>query len=345
MFKPIYSYTDQIVKNLTGIAAARAIVLNAPLVPKWEVSLRREALIHSAHASTAIEGNRLTLEEVSALARGRNLMLRRKDKQEVLNYLKALEQIPGNATLKVLTPAGLCHIHKTVTRGTLDNPKDEGVFRDCRVAVVDKATGRVVFEPPAAAMVRPLIDDFLQWFNSPVVYKIDPVLQAGISHYELVRIHPFVDGNGRTARVLASLSLYRRGFDVKRFFALDDYYDHDRPAYYSALKNVDSKTLDLTAWLEYFTGGVAESITAVKQRVIGLSRDVRALKERGQIALTARHMKIVEYLTDKGRISNRELRVLFGISDEAARKEINKLVKLGVVRPNGRGRSLHYLLA
>mgnify|MGYP001617776974 FL=1 len=87
MFKPNFKYTDKIVKDLTLISEARTIILNSPLIPKWEVSLRRDALIRSAHSSTAIEGNPLSLDEVTDLAAGRDIMVRRKDKQEVLNYL------------------------------------------------------------------------------------------------------------------------------------------------------------------------------------------------------------------------------------------------------------------
>ena len=111
---------------------------------------------------------------------------------------------------------------------------------------------------------------------------------AGISHYELVRIHPFVDGNGRTARALATLILYLRGFDIKRFFALDDYYDSDRPAYYAALQSVNQETLDLTGWLEYFTGGVLISLSKVKERVLQLSLEKRKRNAKGQIALSER---------------------------------------------------------
>ena len=85
MFKPQFSYTSKIVNNLVEIASARAIILTAYLVPKWEVSLRREALIRATHASTAIEGNPLTLDEVSKLAQGRQVTATRKAKQEVLN--------------------------------------------------------------------------------------------------------------------------------------------------------------------------------------------------------------------------------------------------------------------
>lgn len=344
MFKPNFNYTNKIVKNLTLISEARAIILNSPLIPKWEVSLRRDALIRSAHSSTAIEGNPLSLDEVSALAAGRDIMVRRKDKQEVLNYLKALEKIPEFSEKDPFLSKDLLEVHKIVTKDTLDNPKDEGVFRNRQVIVGNRITGEVVFMPPPTVQVPKLVDDFLEWFNSPEANEIDPIIEAGIAHYEIVRIHPFIDGNGRTTRVMATLVLYKRGFDLKRFFALDDYYDHDRRAYYAALRAVDPKGRDITAWLEYFINGVAVSIEAVKKKVIGLSKDIKALKEKGQIALTDRQIKIVERIIEKGRITNREIRKMFELSDEAVRKEISKLVEIGVLKSEGKGRSLHYVL-
>jgi Fic family protein len=198
--------------------------------------------------------------------------------------------------------------------------------------------------PPPTERVNQLVNGFFEWFNSPEISGIDPVIEAGLTHYEIVRIHPFIDGNGRTARVMATLVFYKRGFDVKRFFALDDYYDQDRRNYYAALKSVDQNTLDLTGWLEYFTDGVAVSIKAVKDKVIGLSKDIKLLKEKGQVALTQRQMKIVERIIEKGAITNREMREIFGLSDEGARKEITKLIELRVVKRKGKGRSLYYVL-
>jgi Fic family protein len=174
-------------------------------------------------------------------------------------------------------------IHKIVTKNTLDYPEDEGFLRNRQVHVVN-GSGATVFMPPATEEVPDLIEEVLEWFNSPDIEEIDSVIVAGLTHYEMVRIHPFIDGNGKTARIMATLVLYKRGFDLKRFFALDDYYDHDRGAYYAALQTVDPEEADVTEWLEYFTDGFAESIRTVKERVLGLSRDIKILKERGQIA-------------------------------------------------------------
>ena len=111
-------------------------------------------------------------------------------------------------------------MHKIVTKETLENPGDEGVFRNRQVFVGNRITGEVIFMPPPTEQVSQLVNEFFEWFNSPEINEIDPVIEAGLTHYELVRIHPFIDGNGRTARIIATLLFYRRGFDFKRFLPL-----------------------------------------------------------------------------------------------------------------------------
>lgn len=342
MFKPNFQYTDKIVNNLTQIAVARELILNSPLIPKWEVSLRREAIIRSAHSSTSIEGNRLSLEQVSDLAHGREVMATRKDKQEVLNYLKVLEDIDKLTDGKKITAPDILNIHKMLTQETLENPNDCGVYRNRYVVVANRLTGEVIFRPPSNEDVPKLVNNLVEWLNSSDTKELDPLIEAGIAHYEFVRIHPFVDGNGRAARVLAILILYLRGFDTKQFFCLDDYYDSDRPTYYRALQNVDEKTLDLTNWLEYFAEGVSVSISAVKERVVRLSSERLRRSKKGQIALTERQMRIVEFINLHGKVTNKDVREMFKVSPQAAHKEIIKLIKLEVIKPFGKGRSLSY---
>ncbi|MEK6726234.1 MAG: Fic family protein [Deltaproteobacteria bacterium] len=345
MFKPKYSITNHILNNLIKTAEAKAVLDNAYLVPKWEVALRREALIKNAHASTAIEGNPLSLEQVSELAMGRDIMATRKAKAEVLNYLKLLEDLPKLTEDKKITEKVILKIHKLITKDVLESPTDSGVYRKRQVIIGNRLTGAVTFRPPDTEKVPVLMRGFVAWLNSRDASETNPVLAAGIGHYEFVRIHPFIDGNGRTARSLASLILYLRGFDTKRFFALDDYYDSDRQSYYKALQSVDSKTVDITEWLEYFTYGVALQIEKVKERVLSLSSDLKRKQLKGQVALTERQMKIVERINNHGYITNKEIREMFELSDEGALKEIKKLLSLEVIKSEGKGRNVRYLLA
>jgi Fic family protein len=329
---------------LTKIAAARELILNSPLIPKWEVSLRREAIICSAHSSTAIEGNRLSLEQVSDLAHGREVMATRKDKQEVKNYLNVLESIDKLAEEGKINEDIILKIHKSVAEGTLENPSDCGVYRNRYVVVANRITGEVFFRPPSNEDVPGLVGALVERLNSNDVETVDPIIEAGIAHYEFVRIHPFVDGNGRTARVLATLILYLRGFDTKQFFCLDDYYDSDRPAYYRALQSVDQNTLDLTHWLEYFVEGVSVSTAAIKERIIRLSSEKLRRTIRGQVALTERQMRIVEKINQNEKITVGDVSKEFKITRQAALREMKKLVNLRVVGLEGKGRGAHYIL-
>lgn len=283
------------------------------------------------------------MDDVSALADGRRVMATRKDRQEVLNYLEALDRIPEIAKRDPFTLDDLLEIHNIITKETLNNPQDEGVLRNRQVRVLN-GLGETVFMPPLTEEVPKLIDKFLEWFNSSENEEVDSIVIAGLTHYELVRIHPFIDGNGRTARIMATLILYKREFDVKRFFALDDFYDKDRPAYYAALQSVDPETSDVTEWLEYFTDGVTSSIKTVREKILGLSKDVKILKERGQVTLNDRQMKIVEFIIKEGNITNKDVRHMFNISNRASLNEISKLMKLNVLKQEGKGRSIHYIL-
>jgi len=104
--------------------------------------------------------------------------------------------------------------------------------------------------------------------------KINPAIMAGIVHQEIAAIHPFADGNGRTARALATLILYKFGYDFRRLFALEDYYNRDRQGYYKAInigKNYEKRRTDFTPWLEYFIRGFKEEVENVRGKVVALS--------------------------------------------------------------------------
>jgi Fic family protein len=347
-FGPKYTITEKILNNLTAITAAREIIEQAHLVPKWEAKLRRQALFHNTHSSTAIEGNKLTLEQVESLADGKDVIATKKDKQEALNYLKALEKIPALMQKGKIRIADLLNIHKMITKNVMQDGTSSGVFRNRQVfvgkRVFDGTTFKEVVEymPPKTEEVPQLVREFIDWLNLDKSWKLNPVLLAGIVHYEIARIHPFIDGNGRTARLLATTILYSSGFDHRRIFALDDYYDRDRQAYYAALKTVQANKGDITKWLEYFTDGILYSAEEVKGSVLKVSSKRKNGQE--QIALTPKQMQIVEFINANGKITNKDLRGLFKISAQAVHKELAKIVKLKIIKPAGKGRALHYTL-
>ena len=348
-FNQKYTITEKILNNLTAIMVAREIIEQAHLVPKWEAKLRRQALLRNTHSSTAIEGNKLSLEQVEALAEGKDVAATNKDKQEVLNYIEALEKIPALAEKGKFKVADLLNIHRIITNSVMQNTADSGVFRNRQVFVgkriFDGTTFKDVVEymPPKTEEVPQLVREFIDWLNLDKSWALNPVILAGIVHYEVARIHPFIDGNGRTARLLAMTVLYLSGFDHRRIFALDDYYDRDRQAYYAALKTAQQSDGDITLWLEYFTDGILYSVEEAKDAVLKVSSKRKS--GQPQIALTPKQMKIVEFINTNGKVTNRDLQELFRISAQAVHKELAKLVELKVINPVGEGRALHYILA
>jgi len=343
-FVPVFSYTHDMVRRLAAITAAREVILHAHLVPKWEVSVRREQLVRAAHASTAIEGNPLSLEEVSRLADGREIMAARRAKAEVLNYLQVLEHISTYQKNQAVSDTNILALHRDITRDTLDDPAMEGAFRTVRVVVGNRRTKEVVYSPPGPKDVRPQVERLVGWLNSEDARRMHPVLVAGMVHYELVRIHPFVDGNGRTARALATLVLTLREFDIKRFFTLDDFYDSDRNAYYAVLKRTNGTWPDCTPWLEYFLEGVEISLSRVKERVLLLSSDEHRKEAGGQVALSERQMQIIEFIHTNGSVKSSDLVSRFKISRQAALKELTSMVEKNLVQREGDRRGARYVL-
>lgn len=330
--------------------AGREVIEQAKLIPKWELKLRKEARIHNAHSSTSIEGNNLTLGQVADLAENKDITATAKDKDEVLNYLKVLDSIPEYADKKIIDVKLFLKIHETLTFGTLRYQKYCGVLRDRAVfigkRIFDGTRFKEVVEymPSKHKDVPRLVSEFLDWLNSNKIKEINPVILAGIVHYEIARIHPFIDGNGRTARLMASLVLYKSGFDHRRFFALDDFYDENRAAYYAALKTAQTDKGDITKWLEYFTDGVLYSIDKVKDFIkkIGLSPKI---EDEERIELTQKQIKILERIQEKGKVSNKELRDMFGITRQAMLKEISKLIDAKLIVLVGKGRNAYYKIA
>ncbi len=343
MYKPNFQITPKMLDLIAKISSAKEVVFSAELVPSWEVSLRSDAILENAYASTSIEGNTLSKEEVTELSLGREVLKTKKEKQEVLNYLDALGNIESFAKNGVLTKKDILLAHKWIVKDVLDKKEWEGSFRKVQVYVGNTKTGRVSFVPPKPSEIESQLDEFLEWLNDKKD-PIHPVLEAGIVHYEIARIHPFVDGNGRLARFLATWVLVQRGFDVKRFFALDDYYNSDRKSYYEALKTVDRETKNITEWLEYFIFGVATSIEAVKKKVLLLSGGRKSPKGKKQIALAERSVKIIEYINRHGYITNKRVQEILNVKRQVATKELAKLTEQKILKKLGSFKDAKYIL-
>jgi Fic family protein len=244
---------------------------------------------------------------------------------------------------------------KDIHRATVDRivmPEKIGVFRTTEVVIKEEGTGKIIFQPPPSHEVPFLLEDFFEWLNDPNAMEIHPMLRAGITHYILVAIHPFVEGNGRTVRAFSSLILMREGYDIKKFFSLEEHFDEDPGAYYEALGEVDRQSpnigsRDITPWLEYFTGVVAIELEKIKDKVRKLSVDSRLKVKFGeQVALTERQMRLIEYISDQGSGGMAELaKVLPMVSEDTILRELKDLLGKGILKKQGSTKASKYVLA
>ena len=338
MFEPQFKYTDKIVKYIAQIASAKEIISNAKIIPLYDTKLKQDALIKSSHYSTSIEGNPLNLEEVKTLINN-NQKPTTKAEQEVLNYFNVLNNL-NKYSDKIITKNTILSVHKDLTKDLLKNPEYDGKFRDTRVFIGNLHTKKINYIPPDAYKVPGLIDELLDWLNNSTD-EMYPVIIAGILHYELVRIHPFIDGNGRTSRLMATLILSIHKFNIDNYFTLDEYYNQDRQAYVDALKSAD-KNNDLTNWLEYFCQGVLYSIDKVKSEVLKLDQIIS--KYDNTIELTPNEISVLTLLEEKKHIQNKDIQEMLNISPQASYKIIRKLKNKELIKSTGKGRNTEYNL-
>lgn len=352
MYIPKYSISNKILKNIGAIEGSKEVIESAPLVPSFQKQFQSDAIIRTIYHGTHIEGNDLTLIQTKRVLEGQEVYGRSRDIQEVINYRNVTQLLDELAFKRGGYEAEvLLDIHK-LTVDKIVSPEKVGVFRTTQVVIKDEASGEIIFQPPPSVEVPYLIEDFFAWLNSPEFVEIHPIIKAGIAHYILVAIHPFVEGNGRVVRAFATLVLIREGYDIKRFFALEEHFDFDPASYYDAFAQVDkqSKNIaarDLTPWLEYFTGVVAIELSKIKEKVRKLSIDTRLKVKMGeQVTLSERQVRIFEYLSDQGSANMQELKkVVPMVSEDTILREVKDLLDKGIIKKTGSTKASRYVIA
>ncbi len=292
MFTPTFRITPAITRALMEIEACRQAVMALPIDVAMLRSLRETARIAAAHYSTMIEGNRLTEPQVREVLGGARFPGRERDEAEVRNYYRALEWVETRAAAGgALTESDIKRLHGLAFHG-----RNRGSpYRDAQNVIRDSGSGRIVYLPPEAPDVAGLMAALVAWINAEidVVAKrasgddadLPVPIVAGLAHYQLATIHPWLDGNGRTARLLTTLILHRASYGLKGIYSLDEHYARDPAAYYRALTVGPSHnyyegraTADLTAFVAYFCAGMADAFAKV--RSAAAAADARAAPDQ-----------------------------------------------------------------
>lgn len=364
MFRPRYTITNKILRNIGAIEAAREVVENAPLVPDWEAKFREDALVRTVHFGTHVEGNDLTLnqaekivkedpgrdESAEEVAKRTGVVARERDVQEVINYRNVIRFVDQLARLGKKTHFSfgekeLLQIH-SLTMEKLLPSHQLGVYRVVPVTARVVVDGEVAGRPPLPVEVPYQMEDFWAWLKNVSSNETHPIIKAAITHYELVRIHPFVEGNGRVGRAFALLMLATEGYNFKHFFSIEEYFDKNLSDYYSALASVEKNNGDLTTWSEFFTEVLAIELSKLKERVRRLSVDMAMKVKLGkQIALSERQVALMEALEMKEELTMAEARsVLPMVSDDTILRDLAVLVEKKLVKKKGKTKGARYVL-
>ena len=341
MFQPQYTITDRLLANIKRINTC-VIELNNRRFPNVVLlELERTAREVSSYASTSIEGNPLPLTEVKKILKSKPAHIRDSEK-EVLNYNQALQQLNkmqgiGEVTLSLKF---ILNIQKQVTEGLLPS-FESGHLRQKPVVVNDPRTGQVVYLPPDVQEVKPLMQDLIEFTNKNR-HIIDPLILAGIFHKQMVIIHPFMDGNGRSTRLITKVLLAAMGLNIFNLFSFENYYNQNVTKYFQTVGESGNyydivNKINFTSWLEYFTEGIIDELLRVEKLLPKLAVSP-------QTQLKPHHLKMLEFIREKGFISDPEYAKLIKRAKATRTQDFKKLIALDLIERKGKGKATYYVL-
>lgn len=340
LWVPIFQITPAVASALMQIEAARVLVAQTLLPLAVEERLRERARLHSTHYSTYIEGNRLTLEETAEVVQRRGVGFhgRERDVAEVRNYWVALLRMEEWAAAgKPLTEELIRRLHALVEYGGRAKPTP---YRDGQNLIRDATSGELVYLPPEAHDVPDMMAQLVNWVHHAEKSGLPVPLIAALTHYQFVTIHPYYDGNGRTARLLATFILQRGGYGLNGYFSLEEHHARDLHSYYHALVThphhnyyFGRARAELTSWLEYFTGLLAHIFTLTQQEAnncasAGIVAEPELLRQ-----LDHRSRTVLSLFARQDEITTAMVASALGLSPRMARTLVNAWVAAGLLHP------------
>ncbi len=341
MFQPKYTITNKLLANIKRIGTLVSELNSRFFTGIVLAELEQRATSLSAFASTSIEGNPLPLTEVKRLLKTQPKTIRDSEK-EVLNYNEVLKWLNKMTRQKnvVLDSEIVLKTQKQVVDGLISEAR-MGQWRKEPVFVHDPRTKTPIYLPPDHHDVAKLISELINYVVL-TKHSADPLIVAGVFHRQFVIIHPFVDGNGRTARLLTKLLLARMGLNTFNLFSFENYYNRNVSAYFEHVGVKGNyyeviSAIDFTTWLEYFTDGIIDELLRV-------SSEISQMTISPQTTLKPFHKKIIEYIKEHGFITDAQYANLTERARATRHKDLQKLIKLGLLEQYGKGKSTYYKL-
>lgn len=322
-FLPKFKITQSILNHLMEIEQARGFLKATNLSNQWIKTMSQNAFLLETHHTTHIEGTQLTFEQSKKILAGQKITgVNKEDIQEVKNYRDAFNLVSKSLKPeKDITESLIKAIHKELVKGVRGGSAKPGIYRKIQNYVGNAVTREIIYIPPKPKEVPDLMKDFVHWINQKT--NIHPVLKSGIIQFQFVHIHPFVDGNGRTSRLLCTAYLYKQDYDFKKLFSISQYYDRDRRSFYNAIQEVRNKNMDMTGWLEYFVKGFLfqmNEVMDIGKKVI--FKDTLIQKHN----LSQRQGFIIDHILENGKLFPKDFEELKKKIQKSGKKSGHKTV-------------------
>lgn len=343
MWKPKYIITNRLLATIKEITKFLTKIEGYNLDNQTVTKLEITAKALSTHASTSIEGNPLALTDVKQLLKTSPAFIRDTEK-EVLNYNQALNHIYTSVASNKfkLSLETLKQIQGIVTKDLMTYSKDEGNIRTEPVIIRNpRNANQILFIPPDAKDIQELLNNLISFINSNIGI-IDPIILAGLFHRQHVIIHPFMDGNGRTTRLITTALLGQNGINLFKIFSFENYYNQNVTKYFQKVGafgdyyDITDK-IEHTQWLEYFAEGILDELMRVNN----------IIQSEGKIhqpSIEEHHQLILDYIKNNGRITQKEYSNITNRSLASRKKDFSYLINLNLIQPNGAGKNTYYTL-
>lgn len=265
--------------------------------------------------------------------------------QMIVNNRDALDYVRAQSS-KPFSHGMICELQKILVRNTHKlKPITVGAYRQGPIYVVD-GLGQVVCEGPPASAMSVMMESYVRWLNAET--GLHPLITGALAHLYFVHVHPFDDGNGRSARALSNLYLMKSDYQFINFLAPSDYFDHHRGDYYQSIRNTEAHGSDATFFILYYLKALAEQLKTVQIEIQkeNKANDIRDLiSAKVQAQLDKKQIKALQWMLENPEaMTTKKYCKLGHCSDETARKDFNRLMDVGLIEQIGQGRATGYFL-
>jgi len=348
MYEPNITLTEKLTNSLNEIEGVRDLLRTIPVLPIVEEPIQRQALVATVYYTARIEGNPLDIRAAERLRERQVSKPKVESEQELMNLYEVMDFIRYIADQNdiPIDEEVIKQIHTFVVRD-IPSQGSPGVYKAKPNEIIDQTTGVRVYLPPSPNDTPRLMSDLSAWLSQrrPAFH---PVITAGLAHLELAAIHPFDNGNGRTARALADLILYRYGYTFRRLFSWVRQVGIDMGTYHQKLREALGPeyraNANPTVWLEYFAESIEKSLAELKPELLKIREAfIESYNLGAKAGLSSDQVEVLVFAEINGSVTTAEYMQAKTLSRSTIVKRLNELVQLGLLRVEGKGRSVRYI--